>query len=106
VSFVRRHPWLLITALVIVNAFVRNASTPLWDQDEAAYAGFARRMIETGNWVVPEFMWSEPHRKPPFLFWSIAVSFKLFGVLASTPDHARHARHVRESLVARTASAG
>jgi 4-amino-4-deoxy-L-arabinose transferase-like glycosyltransferase len=79
VSLVRRHPWLLITALVIVNAFVRNASTPLWDQDEAAYAGFARRMIETGNWVVPEFMWSEPHRKPPFLFWSIAVSFKLFG---------------------------
>lgn len=51
----------------------------LFDQDEAAYAGFARRMIETGDWLIPEFPWSEPHRKTPLHFWTIAVSFKLFG---------------------------
>ncbi len=52
----------------------------LTDQDEAAYAGFAKQMIETGNWVTPEFMWSEVHRKPPLHFWNIALSYKVFGV--------------------------
>ena len=52
----------------------------LTDQDEAAYAGFAKQMIESGNWVTPEFMWSEAHRKPPLHFWNIAISYKVFGV--------------------------
>jgi 4-amino-4-deoxy-L-arabinose transferase-like glycosyltransferase len=52
----------------------------LTDQDEAAYAGFAKQMIESGNWVTPEFMWSEVHRKPPLHFWNIALSYKVFGV--------------------------
>lgn len=52
----------------------------LIDQDEAAYAGFAKQMIETGNWITPEFMWSEVHRKPPLHFWNIAISYKVFGV--------------------------
>jgi 4-amino-4-deoxy-L-arabinose transferase-like glycosyltransferase len=52
----------------------------LTDQDEAAYAGFAKQMIESGNWVIPEFMWSEVHRKPPLHFWNIAISYKVFGV--------------------------
>ncbi len=52
----------------------------LTDQDEAAYAGFAKQMIESGNWVTPDFMWSEVHRKPPLHFWNIALSYKVFGV--------------------------
>ena len=52
----------------------------LTDQDEAAYAGFAKQMIESGNWVTPDFMWSEVHRKPPLHFWNIAISYKVFGV--------------------------
>jgi 4-amino-4-deoxy-L-arabinose transferase-like glycosyltransferase len=52
----------------------------LWDQDEAAYAGFAKNMVESGNWLMPEFMWSEVHRKPPLHFWNIAISYKIFGI--------------------------
>ena len=52
----------------------------LWDQDEAAYAGFAKNMVETGNYLIPKFMWSDVHRKPPLHFWDIALAFKLFGV--------------------------
>ena len=52
----------------------------LWDQDESAYAGFAKSMVESGNWLMPEFIWSEVHRKPPLHFWNIAISYKLFGV--------------------------
>lgn len=51
----------------------------LWDQDEAAYAGFARRILQTNDWVTPDFLWSEPHRKTPFHFWAIAASFSIFG---------------------------
>lgn len=60
--------------------FINNGSVSLWDQDEAAYAGFAKRMVETGNWLIPDFMWSEIHRKPPLHFWDICLSYKLFGI--------------------------
>lgn len=65
-----------ILAVLIVN----NWNIPLWDQDEAAYAGFAYNMNETGNWLVPNFMFSDVHRKPPLHFWNIAISYKIFGV--------------------------
>ncbi len=52
----------------------------LWDQDEAAYAGFAKRMLETGHYIIPDFTWSDIHRKPPLHFWLIALSYKIFGV--------------------------
>jgi 4-amino-4-deoxy-L-arabinose transferase-like glycosyltransferase len=58
---------------------VNNWSIPLWDQDEAAYAGFGYVMNETGNWLVPDFLYSDVHRKPPLHFWNIALSYKLFG---------------------------
>ena len=51
----------------------------LWDQDESAYAAFAWNMIQSGDWLVPEFSWSEIHRKTPLYFWSIAVSNLVFG---------------------------
>jgi 4-amino-4-deoxy-L-arabinose transferase-like glycosyltransferase len=57
-----------------------NASTSLWDEDEAAYALFGQRMLQTGDWLIPEFTWSSIHRKTPFHFWAVACSFRLFGV--------------------------
>ncbi len=51
----------------------------LWDQDESAYAAFAWKMVTTGDWLIPDFTWSEIHRKTPLYFWSIAISNSLFG---------------------------
>ncbi len=51
----------------------------VWDQDESAYAAFAWNMIHSGDWLVPDFSWSEIHRKTPLYFWSIAVSNLIFG---------------------------
>jgi len=68
--------FLALTAIVFVN----NGSVSLWDQDEAAYAGFAKRMLETADYTVPQFTWSDVHRKPPLHFWLITVAYRIFGV--------------------------
>lgn len=52
---------------------------PLWDQDEAAYAGFGKTMIETGDFVIPDYYFSHDHRKTPLHFWDIALSMLIFG---------------------------
>lgn len=68
--------WILLVAF----AWLAGMGLSFWDQDEAAYAGFASTMIQTGNWLIPDFLWSEIHRKPPLLFWSIAGAFELLGM--------------------------
>jgi 4-amino-4-deoxy-L-arabinose transferase-like glycosyltransferase len=73
--------WLyLFISLLTINLFLYNGQISLWDEDEAAYAGFASTMLETGNWVQPEFLWSHIHRKTPLHFWNIAVAYQVFGV--------------------------
>jgi 4-amino-4-deoxy-L-arabinose transferase-like glycosyltransferase len=71
-------PFLYFSLLAVI-LFSCNTHS-LTDQDEAAYAGFAKQMIESGNWVTPQFLWSEVHRKPPLHFWNIAISYKVFGI--------------------------
>src|SRR5579864_6702765 len=79
IPFLKPRQAMAFALLVALVLLVGNARTSLWDQDEAAYAGFARTMLKDGDWVVPRFLWSEPHRKPPLLFWCIATSFRLLG---------------------------
>jgi 4-amino-4-deoxy-L-arabinose transferase-like glycosyltransferase len=66
--------------LVLVSCIAGlSANGPVWDEDEAAYAGFGRTMVRTGDWVVPTFPFSRIHRKAPFHFWSVAASFRVLG---------------------------
>jgi 4-amino-4-deoxy-L-arabinose transferase-like glycosyltransferase len=68
-----------IFILFVILLFHKNESLCLWEQDEAAYAGFAYTMVETGEYAIPDFEWSWPHRKPPLHFWLIAASYSIFG---------------------------
>ncbi len=70
---------LIYFGILAVVLFGANTSA-LWDQDEAAYAGFAKRMHESGNWITTNFTWSRIHRKTPLHFWNIAICYKVFGV--------------------------
>lgn len=75
-----KYRFLIITFMLFtVLLFYKNNQIVLWEQDESAYAGFAHTMLKTGDWITPDFEWSEPHRKTPFHFWAIALSYKLFG---------------------------
>lgn len=68
--------WIALFAL----AWLAGTGLSVWDQDESAYAAFAWQMRVSGNWLVPDFLWSEIHRKTPFHFWSIAVSYSIWGI--------------------------
>ena len=68
-----------ISLLLAINLLVNNHQVSLWDEDEAAYAGFAQTMVETGNWVTPNYPQSVIHRKTPLHFWVIGGSYQIFG---------------------------
>ncbi|MEL6347858.1 MAG: glycosyltransferase family 39 protein [Myxococcota bacterium] len=70
---------IVLFALAVGAVFAASGTTPLFDQDEAAYAGFAHRMLTTRDWLTIDFLWSDIHRKPPMHFWLIAQSGALLG---------------------------
>lgn len=74
-----RRPGPLHLVLVGAAVLLLLGSVPPFDQDEAAYAGFAHKMLATGDLRLPGFPLSEIHRKPPLSFWLIAGSFRLLG---------------------------
>jgi 4-amino-4-deoxy-L-arabinose transferase-like glycosyltransferase len=73
-----RQPWALLL-LTVCTFLLLLGSRSLNEPDEGRYAEIAREMIETGNWLVPQF-WYMPHfDKPPMTYWLVAASMKFFG---------------------------
>ncbi len=53
---------------------------PLTDSTEARYAEIARKMVETGNWITPQFDYGVPFwAKPPMHTWLSALGIEAFG---------------------------
>lgn len=52
----------------------------LKEPDEGRYAEIPREMVETGDYIVPHLNYVRYFEKPPLLYWSVAISYKLFGV--------------------------
>lgn len=56
---------------------------PLMDTTEARYAEMARKMVETGNWLQPQFDYGVPFwGKPPLAFQASALSMLAWGTNA------------------------
>lgn len=71
--------WVLLVMLLL--RLVAMWLIPLTDTTEARYAEIARKMLETDNWVTPQFDYGVPFwAKPPLSTWVSAISMKLFGV--------------------------
>jgi 4-amino-4-deoxy-L-arabinose transferase-like glycosyltransferase len=58
-----------------------SAQTSLMAHDEGLYAGRAKMMFDSGDWIHP---WASSHHKTPGYYWIIACSYKLFGVSESS----------------------
>src|SRR5207253_6583982 len=52
----------------------------LMDDVDAVQAQIARNMLESGDWVTARLNGVAYLEKSPFKYWSIAVSFAIFGV--------------------------
>lgn len=59
--------------------FYQLGAVPLFDLDEAIYAETAREMLETGDWLIPQFNYSPDFDKPILLYWVMAAAMKAFG---------------------------
>src|SRR5881227_1773945 len=52
----------------------------LYSETDGQYAGAAREMIESHQWLLPTNDGIPRLQKPPLLYWLIIVSFKIFGI--------------------------
>src|SRR5437868_13475942 len=78
-----RHALLVIlVALAALLHVATIGSGDLYSQTEGQYAGAAREMVETHQWLLPTNDGAPRLQKPPLLYWLIILSFKLFGVHA------------------------
>lgn len=76
----RRLLWTFV-AIALVLRVATLGLYPLMDNTEARYAEVARKMLETGDWVTPQFRYGVPFwSKPPLSVWVTAASMGVFGV--------------------------
>jgi 4-amino-4-deoxy-L-arabinose transferase-like glycosyltransferase len=73
----------ILIALAVLLHVATIGSGDLYSQTEGQYAGAAKEMVETHNWLLPTNDGIPRLQKPPLLYWLIIVSFKLFGVNAA-----------------------
>ena len=71
---------LAVVFLVSVLFFFSRIYEPSLSFDEAKYALIARNMLETKDFLIPNLGVELYFKKPPFFFWMMALSMKLFGV--------------------------
>ncbi len=55
-------------------------SVPLFDVDEAVFAEATREMLETGDWITPQYNGADRFDKPVLFYWLMASAFTVFGV--------------------------
>ncbi|NOZ70500.1 MAG: glycosyltransferase family 39 protein [Chloroflexi bacterium] len=76
----RRVLWVIL-ALLLSSRLVSIAVIPLTDTTESRYGEIARKMLETANWITPQYDYGVPFwGKPPLSTWLSAISMKLLGV--------------------------
>lgn len=72
-----------LLAILIIFLLMRLLSLglyPLMDTTEARYGEMARLMVETGNWLTPQFDYNIPFwGKPPLFTWMSALGLKFLG---------------------------
>ncbi|MDD2867822.1 glycosyltransferase family 39 protein [Neomegalonema sp.] len=78
----RRRIWIFLAVLLALR-LIAMAGLPLVDTTEARYAEIARKMVETGNWITPQFDYGVPFwGKPPLHTWLSALGMEAFGIHA------------------------
>ncbi|OUL37728.1 phospholipid carrier-dependent glycosyltransferase [Nostoc sp. T09] len=72
-----RLPYVTLLIWLLPLLLCNSGQNSLMAHDEGYYAGRARQMFESGDWIAP---WGNAHHKTPGPYWLIASSYQLFGV--------------------------
>ncbi len=70
--------------LIILAAFlflIGNNSIALTDPDETFYSLTAKEMMNKGSFMIPYIFDQPQFEKPPFFYWLLMLSFKVFGII-------------------------
>jgi 4-amino-4-deoxy-L-arabinose transferase-like glycosyltransferase len=71
----------ILFAFLLVGRVLLLVLAPHADPSESRYAEIARKMVETGDWITPQFDYGVPFwAKPPLAMWLSALGLDLFGV--------------------------
>ncbi len=65
---------------IVLPLFLQLGNRGLNEPDEGRYSEMGREMMASGDWLVPRLEGVPHYAKPPWIYWSIAASLKLFGV--------------------------
>lgn len=78
----QRKPLLLLALLlgVALPIFLQLGERGLNEPDEGRYAEMGREMVVTGDWMVPRLNGVPHYAKPPWIYWCVGLSLKLFGM--------------------------
>ncbi|QPH40802.1 ArnT family glycosyltransferase [Pedobacter endophyticus] len=72
----------LAFGILALALFWQLGSWGVLESSEARYAEIAREMLETGNWLKPQYLQIQHFDKPLLTYWVTAVGLKLFGANA------------------------
>ncbi len=76
-----RRGLLLLLLVAVAVRLATLGAYPLLDPTESRYAEIARKMLETGDWLVPQVDYGVPFwGKPPLSTWLSAAAMAVFGV--------------------------
>jgi 4-amino-4-deoxy-L-arabinose transferase-like glycosyltransferase len=76
----RKHTLLLIAVWGIIYVAGCRYPPPLLDDADSVHAEAAREIIETGDWLTLHANKIRYLEKAPLMYWTIALSYKIFGV--------------------------
>jgi len=76
----RKYVLILVTFWAIVYVAACRYPPPLLDDADSVHAEAAREIVETGDWITLHANKIRYLEKAPLMYWSVALSYKVFGV--------------------------
>jgi len=76
----RKYVLILVTFWAIVYVAACRYPPPLLDDADSVHAEAAREIVETGDWITLHANKIRYLEKAPLMYWSVALSYKIFGV--------------------------
>src|SRR5690349_9749589 len=71
--------WLILAMAALTRVWLA-AVVPLTDTTEARFSEMARKMVESGSWLVPQHDYGVPYlAKPPLAMWVSAAGIGTLG---------------------------